>query len=803
MHRSAIIVSSLFIGGVSASFAGVGHWQCDDGLYSQVECWEDDFPGDLGDVAVIDFENFGIPYTLDMDLNVNVGSVNVESPDARFLIDDNTLNFAVSLNILPSAQVDLRDGDIIGDVGIITNGGEFLVRGESSIAVQAFDNNNVLQLTTNFQDTTLAVDNPIFNAGLVQFGVSPCCIGTTITLDMAEDAVFTNASVVEAVPSPGVRILRGVYDNQGVMTFAPTVRFDGPTTHVTNAGQITAAVGGQVFFQNGATLTTTDGLLEASAPQWIEFNSGSTLHFNGGATAGEIRLQDGSTLILGPDGVGVGVFHLRQTNTLLGDIKAPQVVIAEETAGGGNGTLNLPEDVMNFGELRFDTIGCCAGLNLTLDVAPDATFTNLGLVNVTPTIGGRFINGDFLNMGDMTVAQSVVFDEAGDDLANLGSISLNGPDTDLIVSGPATMTQEAGVVDGDGELVVINGGTLDYLGGDLLAFTRIQNANLDIAPAGAAGGTDTAAFTFRNTSTLTGDLRPNHTLHLAAPAGSTVVASMPFDVTNHGVIRLEGLGCCVATTILDPAPGATLLNLGLIDVTPSFGSKQINGAVRNEGVMTVGQNLALNTPATLTNAALISIADDIRLQNTFGGTLVNEADGRIEGGDLQVNDNLDNFGVIAPGLPIGQMQIFGNFTFDPTGTLEIEIGGPTPVTEHDQVFSFNTLTLGGTLRLKLVDAFAVEIGDQFTIIDAANINGGFDAVESPVGVAVETVGNDVVVTVTSIPPVGDIDGDNDVDAADLAALLAAWGSSGPTGDLDNDGDVDAADLALLLANWTG
>ena len=49
---------------------------------------------------------------------------------------------------------------------------------------------------------------------------------------------------------------------------------------------------------------------------------------------------------------------------------------------------------------------------------------------------------------------------------------------------------------------------------------------------------------------------------------------------------------------------------------------------------------------------------------------------------------------------------------------------------------------------------------------------------------------------------GDLDGDNDVDLADLAQLLGNYGmTSGAAyedGDLDADGDVDLADLAALL-----
>ena len=53
---------------------------------------------------------------------------------------------------------------------------------------------------------------------------------------------------------------------------------------------------------------------------------------------------------------------------------------------------------------------------------------------------------------------------------------------------------------------------------------------------------------------------------------------------------------------------------------------------------------------------------------------------------------------------------------------------------------------------------------------------------------------------------GDLDGDCDVDAADLAQLLGAWGRYEPCppflpADLDQDCAVGAFDLAILLGNW--
>jgi len=49
----------------------------------------------------------------------------------------------------------------------------------------------------------------------------------------------------------------------------------------------------------------------------------------------------------------------------------------------------------------------------------------------------------------------------------------------------------------------------------------------------------------------------------------------------------------------------------------------------------------------------------------------------------------------------------------------------------------------------------------------------------------------------------DLDGDNDVDAQDQAALNALMGTSGPAGDFDKNGTVNSADAALQSAHLGG
>jgi hypothetical protein len=49
----------------------------------------------------------------------------------------------------------------------------------------------------------------------------------------------------------------------------------------------------------------------------------------------------------------------------------------------------------------------------------------------------------------------------------------------------------------------------------------------------------------------------------------------------------------------------------------------------------------------------------------------------------------------------------------------------------------------------------------------------------------------------------DLTQDSIVDAADLAVLLALWGTESvlSVGDLNSSGSIDAADLAILLSDW--
>ena len=72
--------------------------------------------------------------------------------------------------------------------------------------------------------------------------------------------------------------------------------------------------------------------------------------------------------------------------------------------------------------------------------------------------------------------------------------------------------------------------------------------------------------------------------------------------------------------------------------------------------------------------------------------------------------------------------------------------------------------------------------------------------ENLVGAQSSTIALTLRATVNASANPADLNGDGEVNGADLAILLNAWGTTGP-GDIDQSGIVDAADIALLLGAW--
>lgn len=86
-----------------------------------------------------------------------------------------------------------------------------------------------------------------------------------------------------------------------------------------------------------------------------------------------------------------------------------------------------------------------------------------------------------------------------------------------------------------------------------------------------------------------------------------------------------------------------------------------------------------------------------------------------------------NGGLLAPGLvtdpvPVGTLTIAGDYLMEHDAELEIEVGGSTPGTQHDQVVVNGFADLTGQLTVPLVNGYVPNASDVITLIEASGIN---------------------------------------------------------------------------------
>ena len=146
---------------------------------------------------------------------------------------------------------------------------------------------------------------------------------------------------------------------------------------------------------------------------------------------------------------------------------------------------------------------------------------------------------------------------------------------------------------------------------------------------------------------------------------------------------------------------------------------------------------------------------------------------------------------------------FSEALFNPSFGFNANIGGAISETIsgdfNDVAAQTFSCRVDAAKGIVFIDNFAI---DQIVYdIDPASLPTGVNSVRI---VADVNLGG-VSMTGAYLPDsvFGDLNGDGQVNAADLGLLVAAWGPcKGCDADLNGDGQVNAADLGLLVAAWT-
>jgi hypothetical protein len=261
------------------------------------------------------------------------------------------------------------------------------------------------------------------------------------------------------------------------------------------------------------------------------------------------------------------------------------------------------------------------------------------------------------------------------------------------------------------------------------------------------GRGSTAAYTLCGTGTLAGttEIVGNQLAGTFLQLGGTNIVSGDLDLGLHpnsnGNYTLGG-GRLVVNNLSvggGSVPGGT----GVFGLTGSSASLSSVGNITVYDTLGRGFNISAGTVI----AASLNLA---------GGSFT-------QSGGTAIFSNLTGSGTdtITGGITTlalgGTPSQLGTLNISDPGTLDLQLGGYTQGVTYDLLNITGSSSLGGTLELDLVNGFVPQIGDQFTVMTAANgFTGEFDNYTSNDGLFTYAIdyganNNVVEITVTSVP----------------------------------------------------
>nr|MBN2276555.1 T9SS type A sorting domain-containing protein [candidate division Zixibacteria bacterium] len=389
--------------------------------------------------------------------------------------------------------------------------------------------------------------------------------------------------------------------------------------------------------------------------------------------------------------------------------------------------------------------------------ASDPLHTNVGTINVTS--GNLTCHDDFKNSGTINIAASKMFSRLGGKfyfdngtVTGEGTLSLiddtiyvsNSNTVDADVNFTGGLAENTGTLTNTGTLdlysITVNGaGTIvneglmtmynstvnnDLDNGGMLSISRLNNLN-----GAVTNGID-------DTILVQGD---------SYGSASLTVAS---GFTNNGVIDLTSIIEDTATTATLNVTSGALTNSNLGEIVARRGSSTggtriLAAQLANQGEININ-NIALRmnkASISHTNNGTINVNSghfyvDMTGANSFnntctlnfsnlmtmtvdGGTFNNSTTGKIQGnGSLNTYaTTFTNDGRVSPGNSAGIINMqTNNFPIDVNGQVDIDLGGLTPITQHDILNITQNAVLGGVLNINLIYDFIPAVNDSFRVM---------------------------------------------------------------------------------------
>jgi hypothetical protein len=393
-----------------------------------------------------------------------------------------------------------------------------------------------------------------------------------------------------------------------------------------------------------------------------------------------------------------------------------------KTAGTGTTTVSVPCANSASAQASSGTLALTlADSTGSFFAAPGATLSVSGTATLAP---GAAISG----AGNFTVT--------GGSLTNHGTLNVSGTNIfsggTAVLAGSCTLTSTLVV---NGGMVMLNGsGTvapafLSVSGGTLQGSQAVTVPGPFVWSGGALGGAGSATVITAN-----GGLTMNGTLkYLSATLvnnGAGAWSAGPINCSGWALFSntpAATLNLAADGTVMSLIGGNGLLaNAGALRKTAGAGTTSLSLPCANAG------SIQINSGTLVFNGSYVQTGGQTLLN---GGNLTVQTTAQLRGGSLSgsgtIAGSVSNNATLSAGASPGLLAITGTYTEGSGAHLQIELGGTTPGTGHDQLSVGGAAKLAGTLEVTYLNGYTPASGNVFTALVCSARSGVFSAIQAP------------------------------------------------------------------------